>query len=70
MQKELNLEPMNGPFEYVKRVQKEFDDSKIQYSNEYYDTLGMERPDGTENEIEYKLSSRVNTQAAQQNITM
>ena len=54
MQKELNLEPMNGPFEYVKRVQKEFDDSKIQYSNENYDTLGMERPDGTENEMECK----------------
>ena len=31
----------------------QFDASKIIYSNEYYDTLGMERPDGTENEIEY-----------------
>lgn len=53
LQKELNLEPMNGAFEYVKNMQKKFDDSKIIFSNEYYDTLGMERPDGTENEMEY-----------------
>lgn len=53
IQKELKLEPMNGAFEYVKNIQKEFDDSKIIYSNEYYDTLGMERSDGTENEMEY-----------------
>ena len=31
------------------KIQKEFDDSKIIFSNEYYDTLGIERADGTEN---------------------
>ena len=41
---------MSNPFEYVKSIQKEFDDSKIIYSDEYYDTLGMDRPDGTENQ--------------------
>ncbi|MBR3841176.1 MAG: hypothetical protein IKM20_08580 [Erysipelotrichales bacterium] len=44
----LKLEPLNNPYEYVKSIQNNFDDSKIQYSNEYYDTLGLERPDGTE----------------------
>ena len=47
----LNLEPMNGSFEYVKNIQKKFDDSKIIYSNEYYDTSGLDRPDGTGSEI-------------------
>lgn len=48
----LQLQPMDNPYEYVKEVQKQFDraPSKIKYSNAYYDTLGLERPDGTENE--------------------
>lgn len=49
IQKKLRLEPMSNPFEYVKSIQKEFDDSKIIYSDEYYDTLGIDRFDGTEN---------------------
>ena len=46
----LKLKPMEEPYEYVKSVQKNFGDSrcKIRYSNEYYDVLGLERPDGTE----------------------
>lgn len=36
----------------MKAVQEQFDDSKIKFSNEYYDTLGLERPDGTENEMQ------------------
>lgn len=44
----LNLEPMEDPYEYVKRVQGQYINCEIQYSNEYYDTLGLERPDGTE----------------------
>ena len=50
---ELELEPMEAPFEYVKKIQKEFEDSKIIFSKDYYDTLGLERPDGTENDIDY-----------------
>ena len=45
IQSELNITPMENPFEYVKAVQAQFDDSKIKFSNEYYDTLGLERPD-------------------------
>ena len=48
----LRLEPMENPYEYVKSVQELFDNSKIKFSNEYYDTLGLERPDGSENEIQ------------------
>ena len=46
------LEPKEEPYEYVKAVQEKFDDSKIRYSNEYYDTLGLERPDGSENDVQ------------------
>lgn len=48
----LKLKSMENPYEYVKAVQEQFDDSKIKFSNEYYDTLGLERPDGTENEMQ------------------
>jgi len=47
---ELKLQPMEEPYEYVKAVQELFDDGKIKYSNEYYDVLGLERPDGSEGE--------------------
>ena len=50
IRKELKLKPKENPYEYVKAVQELFDDSKIKFSNEYYDTLGLERPDGSENE--------------------
>lgn len=46
----LKLKPKKNPYEYVKAVQEQFDDSKIKFSNEYYDTLGLERLDGSENE--------------------
>ena len=45
---ELKLRPMSEPFDYVKELQAVFDSSLLRYSNEYYDTLGLERPDGTE----------------------
>lgn len=48
---ELKLQPMEDPYEYVKAVQEQFDDSKIKFANEYYDTLGLERPDGSESEM-------------------
>ena len=50
IRKELKLKPKENPYEYVKLVQELFDDSKIKFSNEYYDTLGLERLDGSENE--------------------
>lgn len=40
---ELHLTGMENPYEYVKAVQKDFDMSKIEYSDEYYDVLGIER---------------------------
>ena len=35
---------MAEPFEYVKAIQRDFDDSRIQYSEGYYDVLGIENP--------------------------
>ncbi len=40
---ELGLQPMKDPYEYVKTLQAEFDDSRIRYTDEYYDVLGIER---------------------------
>lgn len=56
---ELNLTPMEHPFEYVKALQANFDGSKIQYSEEYYDTLGLESPHGN-NRYEKEHSSELN----------
>lgn len=44
----LNIEQMNKPFEYVKTLQNSFNYNDIKFTNEYYDTLGLERPDGSE----------------------
>ena len=41
--KEFNILPMEDPFGYVKELQKDFDGSLIEYSDEYYDILGIER---------------------------
>ena len=38
------LTAMEKPYEYVKNIQKDFDDSKIKYSDEYYDIKGIEKP--------------------------
>lgn len=40
---ELNLSPMENSFEYVKAVQRDFDDSGINFSDEYYAVLGIEK---------------------------
>ena len=37
------LETIEDPYHYVKNVQKDFDGSWIEYSDEYYDVLGIER---------------------------
>ena len=43
LEKELHIVAMDYPFEYVKELQSDFDYSKIQFSDEYYDVLGIER---------------------------
>lgn len=40
--RELNLIPIETPFEYVKAIQSNFNDSKIKYSDEYYEVLGID----------------------------
>lgn len=42
---ELGITPMEDPYAYVKEVQKDFDGSKIIYSDMYYETLGIDRED-------------------------
>ena len=42
------LTPMEDPFAYVKEVQASFDGGKLRYTDEYYDTLELARPDGSE----------------------
>ena len=41
---EFSLTPVE-PFERVKALQAEFDPSSLNFSDEYYDVLGMERPE-------------------------
>lgn len=50
IRKELGITPMEDPYTYVKEVQKDFDDSKIIYSDAYYESQGLNR-DGTPREI-------------------
>ncbi len=42
----LSIDPMEDAFAYVKQLQAEFK-GEIPYSNEYYDTAGLPRPDGS-----------------------
>ena len=44
IQNELGIEPMENPFEYVKEIRADFDYSKIKFTEEYYDVLGLEFP--------------------------
>lgn len=43
IKEEFCLLPMEDPFSYVKEIQKDFDGSKIEYSDEYYEIQGIER---------------------------
>ena len=43
LKEEFNLTPIKNPYEYVKQLQANFDNSKIEYSDEYYEILGIER---------------------------
>ena len=44
LQSAFGLTPMEDPFSYVKALQESFDGSKVQYSDEYYNCTGLERP--------------------------
>ena len=44
LKEELNVEQRENVYEYVKEIQANLDDSKIEYTEEYYDTLGLENP--------------------------
>ena len=43
LEKELGISPIANPYDYVKELQSRFDNSGIEYSDEYYDILGIER---------------------------
>lgn len=43
LEKELQITAMQEPYEYVRELQSDFDYSKIEYSDEYYEVLGIER---------------------------
>lgn len=51
IQERLQLKPMEDPFAYVKQLQENFK-GEIPFGNEYYDTAGLPRPDGTSPEEE------------------
>ena len=50
IRKGIDITPIDTPFEYVKDLQSNFPYEQIPFTNEYYDTLGIERPAGTEPE--------------------
>ena len=50
IRKGIGIAPIDTPFEYIKDLQSNFPYEQIPFTNEYYDTLGIERPDGTEPE--------------------
>ena len=50
IRKGIDIAPIDTPFEYIKDLQSNFPYEQIPFTNEYYDTLGIERPDGTEPE--------------------
>ncbi len=41
---ELSLTPLENPYEYVKKLQSDFDYSKLKFTDEYYDILGVDKP--------------------------
>ena len=54
----LEITEMENPFAYIKGLQKDFSYDRIQFTDEYYDTLGLDRPDGTEPEAESDCECR------------
>lgn len=47
IRRELDAASIDSPFEYIKDLQSSFLYEQISFTNEYYDTLGIDRPDGT-----------------------
>ena len=45
--KGMDVALIDAPFEYIKDLQSKFPYEQISFANEYYDILGIERPDGT-----------------------
>ncbi len=41
LETELEISPIDNPYDYVKELQSRFDNSGIEYSDEYYDVLGL-----------------------------
>ena len=56
IQKEFNLTPID-PFAKVKLLQREFNPSVLNWSDEYYDTLGLENPRRPDEEIIYQAQT-------------
>lgn len=44
LEKEFHLSPISDPFRYIKKLVQKFDDSVLRFSDEYYDTLGLDNP--------------------------
>ncbi len=44
LQEKLDLTPFETPYEYVKELQYKFDYSRIKFTEEYYDVLGIDMP--------------------------
>lgn len=47
IRREIDTASIDSPFEYIKDLQSSFPYEQISFTNEYYDTLGIDRPDGT-----------------------
>lgn len=48
IRREMDAALIDSPFEYIKDLQSNFPYEQLSFTNEYYDTLGIELPDGTE----------------------
>jgi len=46
MKKILGCVPMDMPYEYIHGICDQYDTSVIQYTSEYYETLGLKPVDG------------------------
>ena len=54
----LGITEIDNPFTYIKNLQKDFPYNKIKFTNEYYDTLGLDRPDGSKPYIQSDVECR------------
>ena len=46
LQEKLGLAPMEDPWAYAQNLKANFDPSRIRFTEEYYDVLGLDMPDG------------------------